>query len=215
MNGLLAQKLGMIQIFGEGGRMIPVTVLEAGPCRVAQVKTPERDGYAAVQLAFSELPDRKANKPMKGHYSRAQLPGFRYVREFSASADVRAGETIKADIFAKGERVDVIGISKGKGFQGVMKRHHFRGGPETHGSMFHRAPGSIGSSSWPSRVWKGMRMAGHMGHVQVTVQYLEVVEVRADENLLFVRGAVPGPDGSVVEIRKSKKAIRRGRHAKH
>jgi large subunit ribosomal protein L3 len=215
MNGLLAQKLGMIQIFGEGGRMIPVTVLEAGPCRVAQVKTPERDGYAAVQLAFSELPDRKANKPMKGHFSRAQLPAFRYVREFSVSGEVRAGETIKADIFAKGERVDVIGISKGKGFQGVMKRHHFRGGPETHGSMFHRAPGSIGSSSWPSRVWKGMRMAGHMGDVQVTVQYLEVVEVRADENLLFVRGAVPGPDGSIVEIRKSKKAIRRGRHAKH
>ena len=206
MNGLLGQKLGMTQIFADGGRMIAVTVIEAGPCRVAQVKTAERDGYAAVQVAFDELPDRKTNKPTKGHFSKAQLPAFRQIREFRATDEVTAGATVRADIFTKGELVDVAGISKGKGFQGVMKRHHFRGGPRSHGSMFHRAPGSIGSSSSPSRVWKNMRMAGHMGHVRVTVQGLEVMDVRPDENLLFVRGAVPGPRGSLVEIRKSKKA---------
>ena len=214
MNGLLGQKLGMTQVFGEGGRMIPVTVLEAGPCRVAQVKTAERDGYAAVQLAFAEIPERKTNRPMKGHFSKAQLPAFRYVCEFFSTGEISPGATVKVDIFAKGELVDVVGISKGKGFQGVMKRHHFHGGPRSHGSMFHRAPGSIGSSSWPSRVWKNMRMAGHMGHVQVTVQNLEVVEVRPEESLIFLRGAVPGPEGCIVKISKSKKAVRRASHAK-
>jgi large subunit ribosomal protein L3 len=195
----------MTHVFREDGRMVPVTVIEAGPCRVTQVKTSERDGYAAVQLAFGEKGERKASRPEKGHFAKANAPPFRHVREFQAVGEVSVGATVKADIFAKGEIVDVIGVSKGKGFQGVMKRHHFHGGPESHGSMFHRAPGSIGSSSWPSRVWKNMKMAGHMGSVRVTTQGLEVVEVRADENLIFVRGAVPGARGSLVTIRKSRK----------
>ncbi len=205
-NGLLGQKLGMTQLFLDGGRTVPVTVIEAGPCRVSQVKTPERDGYAAVQLAFLELPDRKASKPSKGHFAKANLPVFRHIREFHASGDAAVGSTITVSLFAKGELVDVTGVSKGKGFQGVMKRHHFRGGPESHGSMFHRAPGSIGSSSSPSRVWKNMRMAGHMGSVRVTTQALQVVDVRPEEHLIFIRGSVPGARGSLVVIRKSKKA---------
>jgi large subunit ribosomal protein L3 len=205
-NGLLGQKLGMTQVFLEGGRAVPVTVIEAGPCRVSQVKTKERDGYAAVQLAFRELPERKAVKPSKGHFAKASLPVFRYVREFRPMGEAQVGATVKADMFSKGELVDVIGISKGKGFQGVMKRHHFHGGPASHGSMFHRAPGSIGSSSSPSRVWKNMRMAGHMGNVRVTTQGLQIVEVRPEEHLIFVRGAVPGARGSLVVIQKSKKA---------
>jgi large subunit ribosomal protein L3 len=204
--GLLGQKLGMTQVFVEGGRLVPVTIIEAGPCRVAQVKTADRDGYAAVQLAFREVPDRKTSKAVKGHLAKASLPAFRYLREFRPTAEAAAGATVKADIFAKGERVDVIGVSKGKGFQGVMKRHHFHGGPESHGSMFHRAPGSIGSSSSPSRVWKNMKMAGHMGAVRVTAQGLEVVEVRPEENLIFVRGSVPGARGSLVLVRKTKRA---------
>ena len=203
--GVLGQKLGMMQVFREDGRMIPVTVIEAGPCRVTQVKTPERDGYASVQVAFRELPERKATKSARGHFAKAQLPAFRYVREFRGISDVQVGATITGDVFTKGERIDVVGVSKGKGFQGVMKRHHFHGGPESHGSMFHRAPGSIGSSSYPSRVWKNMRMAGHMGSIRVTAQGLEVVEVRPEENLIFVRGSVPGARGSFVVLRKSKK----------
>lgn len=205
-NGLLGQKLGMTQLFLDGGRTVPVTVIEAGPCRVSQVKTKERDGYAAVQLAFMELPDRKAIRPSKGHFAKASLPVFRHVREFRPMGEASVGATVKADMFAKGELVDVIGVSKGKGFQGVMKRHHFRGGPETHGSMFHRAPGSIGSSSSPSRVWKNMKMAGHMGSVRVTTQALQVVDVRPEEHLIFVRGSVPGARGSLVVVQKSKKA---------
>ena len=203
--GLLGQKLGMTQVFVAGGRLVPVTIIEAGPCRVAQVKTADRDGYAAVQLAFREVPDRKTSKAVKGHLAKASLPAFRYLREFRPTTEAAVGATVKADIFAKGERVDVIGVSKGKGFQGVMKRHHFHGGPESHGSMFHRAPGSIGSSSSPSRVWKNMKMAGHMGAVRVTAQGLEVVEVRPEENLIFVRGSVPGARGSLVLVRKIKR----------
>lgn len=204
--GLMGQKLGMTQLFLEGGRAVPVTVIEAGPCRVSQVKTVERDGYAAVQLAYGELPDRKASKPAKGHFAKASLPVFRHVREFRAVGDALVGATITVGLFAKGELVDVTGVSKGKGFQGVMKRHHFHGGPRTHGSMFHRAPGSIGSSSSPSRVWKNMRMAGHMGNVQVTTQALHVVDVRPDEHLIFVRGSIPGARGSLVVIKKSTKS---------
>ena len=214
MNGLLGQKLGMTQVLASGGRMVSVTVIEAGPCRVAQVKTVERDGYTAVQIAFQEVPDRKSNKPLKAHFAKAQLPAFRHLREFRSTEEAQVGATIKADIFSKGERVDVSGVSKGKGFQGVMKRHHFHGGPRSHGSMFHRAPGSIGSSSSPSRVWKNMRMGGHMGDVRVTTQGLEVVDVRPDENLIFVRGSVPGARGAVVEIKKSKKALRGAAHGK-
>src|SRR5437899_203812 len=204
-DGLLGQKLGMTQVFLDSGRAVPVTVIEAGPCRVSQVKTKDRDGYSAVQLAYREQPDRKVSKPVKGHFAKANLPAHRHVREFRATGEVRVGATVTVSLFTKGELVDVVGVSKGKGFQGVVKRHHFAGGPETHGSMFHRAPGSIGSSSSPSRVWKNMKMGGHMGDVRVTTQGLEVVDVRSDENLIFVRGSVPGARGAVLEIRKSKK----------
>jgi len=205
-DGLLGQKLGMTQVFLDSGRAVPVTVIEAGPCRVSQVKTKERDGYSAVQLAFREQPDRKVSKPVKGHFAKANLPAHRHVREFRATGEVRVGATVTVSLFTKGELVDVVGVSKGKGFQGVVKRHHFAGGPETHGSMFHRAPGSIGSSSSPSRVWKNKRLPGHMGAVRVTAQALQVVDVRPEEHLLFVRGAVPGARGSLVAIQKSKQA---------
>jgi len=205
-NGLLGKKLGMTQVFDEDGRLIPVTVIEAGPCRVSQVKTKERDGYESVQLAFGETKERKIGKAVTGHLKKAQAPASRWIKEFKKLNDVQVGQTVKADVFQKGEWVDVEGVSKGKGFQGVMKRHNYRGGPETHGHMFHRAPGSIGSSSFPSRVWRGKSLPGHMGSVKVTVQRLQVVEARPDENLLFVSGAVPGARGGLLVVRKSKKA---------
>ncbi|WP_447979889.1 50S ribosomal protein L3 [Candidatus Nitrospira bockiana] len=204
-NGLLGKKLGMTQLYDEAGRLTPVTVVEAGPCRVAQIKTKERDGYEAVQLAFGEVPTRKVSKPLLGHFKRADVPASRRLREFKALGDVQVGQVVRADVFQKGEFVDVEGVSKGKGYQGVVKRHHYRGGPETHGSMFHRAPGSIGSSSYPSRVWKNKTLPGQMGHERVTVQRLKVMEARPDENLLFISGAVPGPTGGWVVVRKSKK----------
>lgn len=205
-NGLLGKKLGMTQVFDDEGRLVPVTVIEAGPCRVAQVKTRERDGYEAVQLAFGETKERKLSKAALGHLKKAQVPASRWLKEFKMLGDLKVGQTLKADVFQKGEWVDVEGVSKGKGFQGVIKRHHYRGGPETHGHMFHRAPGSIGSSAFPSRVWKGKTLPGHMGSERVTVQRLKVVETRPDENLLFVSGAVPGARGGLLVIRKSKKA---------
>jgi large subunit ribosomal protein L3 len=205
-NGLLGKKLGMTQVFDEEGRLIPVTVIEAGPCRVSQIRTKEQDGYEAVQLAFGETKERKIGKAVTGHLKKAQVPASRWIKEFKKLGDAQVGQTVKADVFQKGEWVDVEGVSKGKGFQGVMKRHNYRGGPETHGHMFHRAPGSIGSSSFPSRVWKGKTLPGHMGSVKVTVQRLKVVEARPDENLLFVSGAVPGARGGLLVVRKSKKA---------
>jgi large subunit ribosomal protein L3 len=205
-NGLLGKKLGMTQVFDEEGRLIPVTVIEAGPCRVAQVKTRERDRYDAVQLAFGETKERKLGKAALGHLKKAQVAPSRRLKEFKKLGDAQVGQTIRADVFQKGEWVDVEGVSKGKGFQGVMKRHHYSGGPETHGHMFHRAPGSIGSSSFPSRVWKGKSLPGHMGSERVTVQRLKVIEARPEENLLFVSGAVPGARGGLLVVRKSKKA---------
>ena len=204
-NGLLGKKLGMTQVFDEAGRLTPVTVVEAGPCRVAAILTKERHGYEAVQLAFDEVPARKLSKAEQGHLKAANVPPSRTLREFRKLGDVQLGQVIKADLFQKGEFVDVIGTSKGKGYQGVVKRHHYRGGPESHGSMFHRAPGSIGSSSHPSRVWKNKALPGHMGNERVTVQRLAVVEARPDENLLFISGAIPGATGGLVMIRKSKK----------
>ena len=205
-NGLLGKKLGMTQVFDDQGRLIPVTVIEAGPCRVAQVKTRQQDGYEAVQLAFGETKERKLGKAALGHLKKAQVSPNRWLKEFKKLGDVQVGQTVKADVFQKGEWVDVEGVSKGKGFQGVIKRHHYSGGPETHGHMFHRAPGSIGSSAYPSRVWKGKTLPGHMGSERVTVQRLKVVEARPDENLLFVSGAVPGARGGLLVVRKSKKA---------
>jgi len=196
----------MTQVFDDEGRLIPVTVIEAGPCRVAQVKTREQDGYEAVQLAFRETKERKVGKAALGHLKKAQVPPSRWLKEFKKLGDTQVGQTVKADVFQKGEWVDVEGVSKGKGFQGVIKRHHYSGGPETHGHMFHRAPGSIGSSAFPSRVWKGKTLPGHMGSERVTVQRLKVIEARPDENLLFVSGAVPGARGGLLVVRKSKKA---------
>ncbi len=204
-NGLLGKKLGMTQVFDDEGRLQPVTVVEAGPCRVTQLKTKERDGYEAVQLAWGELPERKLNKAELGHLKKAQASPSRHLKEFKKQGDLQIGQVIKADLFRKGDWVDVEGVSKGKGFQGVIKRHHYRGGPETHGHMFHRAPGSIGSSSFPSRVWKNKGLPGHMGDERVTVQRLRVVESRPDENLLFIEGALPGPTGGLLVVRKSKK----------
>ncbi len=204
-NGLLGKKLGMTQIFDES-RLTPVTVIEAGPCRVVTVKTKARDGYEAVQLSFGEVKERKLSKAELGHLKKTQAPASRVLREFKKDGEVAEGQSVTVGMFKKGDWVDVIGISKGKGFQGVVKRHHYAGGPESHGSMFHRAPGSIGASSFPSRVWKGKTLPGHMGAERVTTQRLKVIESRPDERLLFVRGAVPGAANGIVVVRKSKKS---------
>jgi len=203
-NGLLGKKLGMTQVFDES-RFTPVTVIEAGPCRVVTVKTKEKDGYEAVQLSFGEVKERKLSRAELGHLQKKQAPASRVLREFKKDGEVTEGQSVTVSMFKKGDWVDVIGISKGKGFQGVVKRHHYAGGPESHGSMFHRAPGSIGASSFPSRVWKGKSLPGHMGSERVTTQRLKVIESRPDEHLLFVRGAVPGAANGIVVIRKSKK----------
>jgi large subunit ribosomal protein L3 len=204
-NGLLGKKLGMTQVYNEEGRLIPVTVVEAGPCRVVEIRTRERNGYEAVQVSFQETQSRRLTKPELGHLKKTNTPPSRHLQEFKKTGEVQTGQVLKADLFQKGEWVDVEGVSKGKGYQGVVKRHHYRGGPETHGSMFHRAPGSIGSSSYPSRVWKNKTLPGHMGSERVTVQRLKVIESRPDENLLFVSGAIPGAAGGMVVVRKSKK----------
>jgi len=203
IQGMIGKKLGMTQVFTESGQVIPVSVVQAGPCRVVQLRTPEKNGYSAIQLSYQEVKEGKISKPGAGHFRKAGTPPSRYLREFPGDLqDVQVGQVITADIFRKGEKVDVAGVSKGKGFAGVMKRHHFSGGPATHGSMFHRTPGSIGSSSYPSRVWKNQRMAGQMGNERVTVKNLEVVEVKVDQNLLLIRGAVPGSAGTLLIIKK-------------
>lgn len=203
-NGLLGKKLWMTQIFDET-RFTPVTVIEAGPCRVVTIKTKERDGYESVQLSFGEVKERKLSKAELGHLKKTEAPATRVLREFKKTGEVTVGQSVKVDIFKKGDWVDVTGISKGKGFQGVVKRHHYAGGPESHGSMFHRHPGSMGASSYPSRVWKGKTLPGHMGAKQITAQRLKVIESRPDENLLFVRGAIPGAANGLIMVRKSKK----------
>ncbi|MCL5062053.1 MAG: 50S ribosomal protein L3 [Nitrospiraceae bacterium] len=203
MTGILGKKLGMTQIFTEDGKLVPVTVIEAGPCCVVQVKTPEKDGYEAVKVGFIETrKEKNVSKPLAGVFKKAGTPAFRILKEFHMSG-LQVGDMIKAESFSKGDTVIVSGISKGKGFQGVMKRHNFKGGPDSHGSMFNRAPGSIGASSFPSRVWRGIRMAGHMGSERVTVRNLTVVDVRPEQNLILIRGAVPGAANSIVEIRKA------------
>lgn len=204
-NGLLGKKLGMTQIYDQSV-LEPVTVIEAGPCRVVAIKTRDRDGYEAVQLSFGEVKERKLSKAEAGHLKNHQAAPSRHLREFLKTGDISVGQIVKVDMFKKGDWVDVVGISKGKGFQGVMKRHNYAGGPESHGSMFHRAPGSIGSSSYPSRVWKNKALPGHMGAERVTVHRLKVIDARPDENLLFVRGAVPGGENGIVMVRKSKKS---------
>jgi large subunit ribosomal protein L3 len=201
MVGILGRKLGMTQIFMEDGEACPVTVVEAGPCCVVQVKTADNDGYDAVKVGFLEVKEKKLKRPEAGVYKKAGTKPYKILKEFPIGG-LKTGEFITVEKFTKGDRVSVSGVSKGKGFQGVMKRHHFAGGPGSHGSMFNRAPGSIGASSYPSRVWKNQKLPGHMGSEKITVKNVEIVEVRAEQNLLLIRGAVPGAKGSFVEIKK-------------
>jgi large subunit ribosomal protein L3 len=191
----------MTQIYTEDGRACPVTVIAAVPCCVVQVKTLDNDGYESVKIGFSEVKERKITKPLQGMFKKAGVKPFRMLKEFPMGG-LRVGEFITVERFTKGDRISASGISKGKGFQGVMKRHHFSGGPGSHGSMFNRAPGSIGASSYPSRVWKNQKMPGHMGSEMVTVRNLEIVEVKTDQNILLIKGAVPGAIGTMVEIKK-------------
>ena len=193
----------MTQVWGDGDRLIPVTVIEAGPCTIAQVKTAKRDGYDAIQLAYGDIKESKVNKPMAGHFAKAKVTPKRYLAEARTGEgeSFKVGDEIKVDIFEPGAIVHVTGTSKGKGFQGVMKRHNFRGGPGGHGSHFHREPGSIGQCATPSRVFKGLKLPGHMGDETVTVRNLEVVRVDVEQNLLLLKGAVPGGKGSLLMIR--------------
>ncbi len=206
--GILGKKIGMTQFFDDRGRVVPATVLQAGPCVVVQRKSADTDGYEAVQVGLVDfLRDKLVNKPARGHFEKAGVAPMRFVREFrleGGSEGLQPGDRILAEEFRPTEKVDVTGVSKGKGFQGVVKRHNFRGGRATHGSMFHRTPGSIGQSADPSRVLKGVRLPGRMGGDRVTVRGLEIVEVRADENVILVRGAVPGAKGGYVAIRRAR-----------
>ena len=208
MKGLLGKKVGMTQIFDDNGVVVPVTLIEAGPCYVTQKKTEDKDGYNAIQLGFGATRDNGLNKPMAGHLKKANAPNIKYLREFRVSdpGEYEEGQTIDVSIFQVGDRVDVTGTSKGKGFAGVVKRHHFRGGPKTHGQSDRwRAPGSIGAGSTPGRVFKGMRMAGKMGSERVTVQNLKVALVDPDKNILAVRGAIPGGKNGLIIIREAVK----------
>lgn len=203
MKAVLGRKIGMTQVFSEDGRLIPVTVVEAGPMVVTQLKTKENDGYTAVQVAYGEVKEKKVNKPMRGHFAKAGVGFKKFVREFRVedpSAYALAQE-IKVDVFEAGEKVDAIGTSKGKGFQGTIKRHNQSRGPMSHGSRYHRGPGSMGAASDPSRVFKGKKLPGHMGAKRVTIQNLEIVRVDAEKNLLLIKGAIPGPKKGLVVIR--------------
>ena len=206
IKGLLGKKVGMTQLLQDDGTVVPVTVIQAGPCVVVQKKTQQKDGYDAVQLGFVEfIKPKSVNKPMTGHFKKANVAPARFTREVAVVGDEGAnpGDKVMVDIFRQNELVHVVGTSKGRGFAGFVKRHHFRGGRATHGSMFHRAPGSIGSSAYPSRVLKGMRMAGHMGNARVTTRNLRVARIDQENNLLFVHGAVPGPPGGYLIVEKS------------
>jgi large subunit ribosomal protein L3 len=201
MIGILGKKLGMTQIYTQDGKAYPVTVVEAGPCCVVQIKNTDKDGYEAVKIGFHETSDKKLTKPLSGVFKKAGLKPCKILREFPMGG-LNVGEFITVEKFTKGDRVSVSGISKGKGFQGVMKRHNFSGGPGSHGSMFNRAPGSIGASSYPSRVWKNQKLPGHMGAERATVKNVEILDVRVDQNILLIKGAVPGSIGSFLEIKK-------------
>ena len=204
---ILGKKIGMTQFFRADGTMIPVTVIEAGPCPVVQKKTVANEGYDSVQLGFAELRDKLVNKPRKGHFAKANLKAMRYLREFRLddAASYEVGQIVKADVFAEGDKVDISGTSKGKGFAGVVKRHGQGRGRMTHGSHFHRAPGSMSACSDPSRVFKTKNLPGHMGSEHITVQNLEVVRVDAERNLLLVKGAVPGAKGGLVTVKSTVK----------
>jgi len=211
LNGMLGRKIGMTQIFDAAGESVPVTVVQVGPVTVVQIKTKEKDGYEGVQVGFEPITKEKhVNRPMKGHFK--DVPPQRILREFRADnlAEVKVGQTFDLSIFKEGEIVNVAGISKGKGFQGVLKRHHFSGGPETHGSNFHRRPGSIGNRKFPGRVFKGKRMSGHMGAERVTIRNLVISKVLPEKNLLLIKGSIPSYNGALVEILKPKKRAGQG-----
>ncbi len=203
--GLIGRKLGMTQMFSEDGNAVPVTVIEVEPSIVVQRKTKEKEGYNAVQLGYGRIKQTKATKPLQGHFKKADKGCFSIMREIRTDEALEPGQEIKAEIFKSGDYVDIVGTTKGKGFAGVIKRHGFSGGRATHGSMFHRAPGSIGASADPSRVLKGKRLPGHMGHAKKTVQNVVVVAVRSEKNLILVKGAVPGSKNEIVMIKKAKK----------
>jgi large subunit ribosomal protein L3 len=206
ITGLIGKKIGMTQLVQDDGTLVPVTVIQAGPCVVVQKKTTEKDGYESVQLGFVEfVKPKRVNKAMNGHFKKAGSAPVRILREMRVEGDdsPKPGDKVLCDIFTEKERVHIIGTSKGRGFAGLIKRHHFRGGRASHGSMFHRAPGSIGSSAYPSRVLKGMRMAGHLGSDRVTVQNIRVERVDQENNLIYLRGAVPGPQGAYLVVEKS------------
>jgi large subunit ribosomal protein L3 len=211
VKGILGRKIGMTQVFDDQGHAIPVTVVEAGPCRVAQIKRPETDGYSAIQLAFGN--SKRLNKPAAGHLAKAGLDGAKHLVELRIDdmAGYELGSEIKADIFEEGEVVDVIGVTKGKGFAGPMKRHHFHGLSASHGTeRKHRSPGSIGACATPARVFKGTRMAGHLGHRRVTTLNLRIIKADPERNLLLIRGAIPGPRGALVMVRSAIRLRRRG-----
>ena len=203
IDGLLGKKVGMIQVFDSSRCLVPVTVIEAGPCGIVQIKEKSRDGYESVQVGFEEIPERKLSKPELGHLRKAGSRRWRHLNEFQSKGEVVLGDLIGVDIFSKGDAINVQGTSKGKGFQGVIKRHNYAGGPASHGSMFHRAPGSIGQASYPSRVFKNTALPGQMGNKRITVKGLRVVDVRSEENILLVSGSIPGPIGGMVIVRKA------------
>ena len=206
--GIIGKKIGMTQIFDEKGNVVPVTVIEATPNVVAQVKTVETDGYNSIQLGYGEVKDKHINKPEKGHFAKAGLTAKKHLREFRVEdvENYKVGDEVKADIFEAGEKIDVQGTTKGKGFQGVIKRHGQHRGPMGHGSMYHRRPGSMGSTSTPGRVFKGKKLPGHMGRVTVTIQNLDVVRVDMDKNVILVKGSVPGAKGAILKIKSAVKA---------
>jgi large subunit ribosomal protein L3 len=209
IEGIIGKKVGMTQVFADDGALIPVTVIQAGPCLVVQKKTSEKDGYDAVQIGLVEkVSHRRINSALRGHFEKAGVPPVKTLAEVPYSGEANVGDRVQVDIFTAGDSIDVVGQSKGKGFQGVVKRHGFGGGRESHGSMFHRAPGSIGASAFPSRVMKGMRMGGRMGGDQVTVKNLRVAKVDAENNLLYIRGAVPGGRNGLVYVRFSQNGKR-------
>lgn len=210
MKFMIGKKVGMTQIFKEDGTVVPVTVVQAGPLKVVQVKTSDKDGYDAIQVGYGEIKEKKVNKPLKGHFDKAEIEYKKYLKEYKVEKidDYEIGQELKADVFTEGDKIDVTGVSKGKGFQGSIKRHGQSRGPETHGSKYHRASGSMGASAWPARVFKGKKLPGHMGHVKTTVQNLEVVRIDAEKNYILVKGAVPGPKGGLLTIKETSKTTK-------
>jgi large subunit ribosomal protein L3 len=217
LKGIIGKKIAMTQIFTEEGKVIPVTMVEAGPCMVTQIKTVEKEGYDALQLGFGAVKEKKVSKPQKGHFESKNLEPRRHLAELRVEdpAGYQLGQEITVDIFAKGDHVDITGRSRGKGFAGVIKRYNFRGGPASHGAHFHRAPGAIGACATPSRVFKGTRMPGRMGAERVTALNLEIVDVKTERNILLLRGSVPGPDGGLLLIRESVKTRKKRKSRAH